>query len=162
MSQPILRIRDAGDAKGTTIANILPARIYHDGPVDPIDSFWTPTEGEDGKRMAYLRGRKLEGKTVKLPAQCRGVVLQRRDDSKATAASNSTQEDNVIDLEAEEPGPETASMHVTAEFDDLVVWGHETTADAAGDPYVRSIEEWLQVSEKINSYATDDAEFDKK
>jgi ribonuclease H2 subunit C len=99
--------------------------------------------------MAYLRGRKLEGKTVKLPAQCRGVVLQRRDDPKATAASNSTQEDNVIDLEAEEQGPETASMHVTAEFDDLVVWGHETTADAAGDPYVRSIEEWLQVSEKV-------------
>lgn len=86
---------------------------------------------------------------MKLPAQCRGVVLQRRDDPKPNEVNVAKEEDNVIDLEAEEPGPDTASMHVTAEFDEMIVWGHETTADSAGDPYVRSIEEWLQVSEKV-------------
>ena len=46
MSQPILSIHDSRDNKSKAVANILPARIYHDGPVDPIESFWTPTQSE--------------------------------------------------------------------------------------------------------------------
>ncbi|KAK0388767.1 hypothetical protein NLU13_5010 [Sarocladium strictum] len=161
MSQPILSIHDDRDNKAKSIANILPARIDHDGPVDPIESFWTPTQGEDDSRTAYFRGRKLQGKTVKLPEQCRGVVLQRRDDPSDAKKPTETEE-NVIDLEAEEPGPDTGTMKVTAEFDEMVVWGHEAVADATGDPYVRSIEEWLQVSEKIHSYTANNAGSDNK
>ena len=106
---------------------------------------------EDNSRTAYFRGRKLQGRTVKLPEQCRGVVLQRRDDPSDSKASTTT-DDNVIDLEAEEPGPDTGTMRVTAEFDEMVVWGHEAMADADSDPYVRSIEEWLQVSDKVSAY----------
>ena len=46
MSQPILSIRDERDSKTKAVANVLPARIYHDGPVDPVESFWTPAEGD--------------------------------------------------------------------------------------------------------------------
>lgn len=48
-----------------------------------------------------------------------------------------------------EQGPELGTMRVTAGFDEIVVWGHEAVADAAGDPYVRGIEEWLQVADKV-------------
>lgn len=41
---------------------------------------------------------------------------------------------------------------MTAEFDEMVVWGAESMADAATDPYVRSMEEWLQVAESIHQY----------
>jgi ribonuclease H2 subunit C len=46
MAQPILRIHEPREGKGKTIANVLPARIHHDGPVDPVESFWTPIESE--------------------------------------------------------------------------------------------------------------------
>lgn len=44
---------------------------------------------------------------------------------------------------------EIGSMKVTAGFDEMVVWGHESLATAEADPYIRSIEEWLQVAEKV-------------
>jgi hypothetical protein len=40
-------------------------------------------------------------------------------------------------------------MQITAEFDEMVVWGHESVADASSDPYVRSMEEWLQVANQV-------------
>lgn len=40
-------------------------------------------------------------------------------------------------------------MQATGEFDEMVVWSHESMATAAADPYVRNIEEWLQTSEKV-------------
>lgn len=40
-------------------------------------------------------------------------------------------------------------MKVTAAFDEVVVWGHETVGNAASDPYVRSVEEWLSMANKV-------------
>lgn len=57
----------------------------------------------------------------------------------------------VIDLEAETP---TGCVRVQAEFDQMVVWGHEATADAAADPYLRGVEEWLAVAEQVCSVVT--------
>lgn len=44
---------------------------------------------------------------------------------------------------------ELGTMDVKAEFDEMVIWGHESSADAASDPYVRSIEEWLAAAELV-------------
>lgn len=33
----------------------------------------------------------------------------------------------------------------------MIVWGHEALADATGDPYIRSVEEWLQVADQVRS-----------
>lgn len=41
------------------------------------------------------------------------------------------------------------TMQTTGVFDEVVVWSHEAVADAVGDPYVRSIEEWLQTADKV-------------
>lgn len=56
--------------------------------------------------------------------------------------------------EAPEEGPELGTMQVKAGFHEVVVWGHESLADTATDPYVRSMEEWVQVAEKIHTYPT--------
>jgi hypothetical protein len=44
---------------------------------------------------------------------------------------------------------EVANLSSKAQFDDLIVWGHESTADSTTDPYLRSIEEWISYSEQV-------------
>lgn len=55
----------------------------------------------------------------------------------------------MIDDDEAEKEP-VGTMQVTAEFDEMVIWGHETIADAAGDPYIRSMEEWIQVAGQVS------------
>lgn len=105
-------------------------------------SIWL-TAWEDGTKLAYFRGRKLQGKVVKLPEQCRGVVVERAPEKDPKTATEEPVED--VDEEQEK----TESMQITAEFDEMVVWGHESIADASADPYVRSMEEWLQVADQV-------------
>lgn len=47
MSQPILSINPDGSEKtAKAVANLLPCRIHHDGPIGETESFWDPkTEG---------------------------------------------------------------------------------------------------------------------
>ncbi len=128
-------------AKAT--AHLLPCRIHHDGSVEPAESFWDPKKGENDTTTAYFRGRKLHGKTVKLPEGYRGVAAVT---SSAEEQPRRPEEDEVIDLDAQMP---QGTLEVQAEFDDLIVWGHEATADAAADPYVRGLEEWLALAAKV-------------
>ncbi|KAF5636642.1 ribonuclease H2 subunit C [Fusarium sp. NRRL 52700] len=148
MSQPILSLTP-NETKSKAVANLLPCRIHHDGSIDQASTFWTPTTTNEGTRLAYFRGRKLEGKVVKIPEQCRGVVVEQAPERDR----KSTNEDVVEDLDADQEPEQIGSMKITAEFDEMVVWGHETVADASTDPYVRSIEEWLQMADRIHSYS---------
>jgi ribonuclease H2 subunit C len=42
------------------------------------------------------------------------------------------------------------TMRTVGEFDEVTVWGHEALSNAVDDPYVRSIEEWIAVSDKVS------------
>ncbi|KAH7022420.1 ribonuclease H2 non-catalytic subunit-domain-containing protein [Ilyonectria destructans] len=149
MSQPMLSLK-ASDETPKAVANILPCRIHHNGPVDPVSAYWKPTVADDGTKIAYFRGRKLQGKTIKLPTQCRGVVVERKNDEAPPAEA-------VVDVEDGDDTPErVGSMQVTAEFDEMVVWEHENMNDSTGDPYIRGMEEWLQVADQIHSFAQED------
>lgn len=107
----------------------------------------------DGTKIAYFRGRKLQGKTIKLPTQCRGVVVERKNDEAPPAEA-------VVDVENRDDPPErVGSMQVTAEFDEMVVWEHENMNDSTGDPYIRGMEEWLQVAEQVRSSLLEYAAF---
>ncbi|EEU38928.1 uncharacterized protein NECHADRAFT_43895 [Fusarium vanettenii 77-13-4] len=150
MSQPILSIK-SDDNKSKAIANLLPCRIHHDGPIPDVSNYWSPTTAE-----AYFRGRKLHGKTVKLPEQCRGVLVERRQEKEQQPAVEEPVV--VIDDDEAEKGP-AGTMQVTAEFDEMVIWGHETLVDAAEDPYIRSMEEWLQVAGQVSSFPPRHASF---
>ncbi|KAK1775715.1 ribonuclease H2, subunit C [Copromyces sp. CBS 386.78] len=74
-------------------------------------------------------------------------------------------EPEVMDLEAAESEngqgsePEVGGqmqmqmqMQIQAEFEEFVVWGHESLADAAGDAYVRGVEEWIGFAERVHSF----------
>ncbi|KAK5998119.1 DNA replication licensing factor mcm6 [Cladobotryum mycophilum] len=151
MSQPILEIkRDQVSSKETT-ANLLPCRVHHTGPIDPVTAYWTPEIGDDEIKTAYFRGRKLKGKTITLPDQCRGVVLKR------SGESPGSEQEEVEEEDGDEAGaPKVGEMQVMAEFDKMVVWSHENVTDSATDPYLRSVDEWLQVASQIHSYETPD------
>ncbi|TQS32133.1 hypothetical protein Golomagni_07559 [Golovinomyces magnicellulatus] len=139
-SQPMLALKESNDKPKVT-ANLLPCRVQHDGPIDPIESFWTPVQAE-----AYFRGRKLQGKTVPLPSTYRGVVMERKADElrKEMQSGEGTQDDDdMVPLES------VGMMQATEEFDEMIVWSHEALATAAGDPYVRSVEEWLQMADQV-------------
>ena len=43
-------------------------------------------------------------------------------------------------------------MEIQAEFDEVIVWGHESLAEASEDAYVRGVEEWIALSERVHSY----------
>lgn len=54
----------------------------------------------------------------------------------------------VVDLEAEDELP-LGALEAQAEFDEMVIWGHESMAEAASDPYARGVEEWMQLSAQV-------------
>ncbi|RFU73986.1 ribonuclease h2 subunit c [Trichoderma arundinaceum] len=146
MSQPsMLEIRKDEATASEGVVNLLPCRVHHTGPIEPASAYWNPTAGEEETRTAYLRGRKLQGKTALLPTNYRGVVLQRKDDEQSTVE----QPDVIVIGEDGEEGsaPPLGTMHTVTEFDKMVVWSHDTVADASSDPYLRGVEEWLQVAD---------------
>ncbi|OAA68326.1 ribonuclease h2, subunit c [Niveomyces insectorum RCEF 264] len=157
MAQPMLQIT-ADKASGPPAQakpHLLPCRIHHSGPVGPTEAFWEPKATEDGKTTAYFRGRKLHGHAVKVPNGYRGVVGARRE-SPREQARRSNQPEEVIDVDAgsdeqaaQQQQLDTGELVVLAEFGELVVWGHQNTADATTDPYVRGINEWMALAEEV-------------
>jgi ribonuclease H2 subunit C len=99
----------------------------------------------DSSKLAYFRGRKLQGKAVPLPDNYRGVVMERAADElkKEVQTPNDLEDDELVALE------NVGTMQRTAEFDEMMIWSHEAIATSASDPYVRSIEEWLQTADKV-------------
>lgn len=61
------------------------------------------------------------------------------------------QEDNAKKFEeAEEDQVETGVMNTRAEFDRVILWGHESVADASSDPYARGLEELVHVADRAS------------
>ncbi|KAK4140842.1 ribonuclease H2 non-catalytic subunit-domain-containing protein [Dichotomopilus funicola] len=155
MSQLMLTLKSAPLSGETPKAtpHLLPCRIHHDGPAEPARAFWDPKPSEDGSsQTAYFRGRKLHGTTVNLPPDYRGIVAVT-----SAAAAPKDGEPEVIDLEAPDSdniGLPQGTLQTQAEFDEMVVWGHETAVDAAGDAYLRGVGEWLELAGKIHAYPT--------
>ena len=47
--------------------NVLPCKVAYNGPVNTEERYWNPKSEADGTQTTYFRGRKLQGKTAKLP-----------------------------------------------------------------------------------------------
>ncbi|PHH78144.1 hypothetical protein CDD80_7318 [Ophiocordyceps camponoti-rufipedis] len=177
MSTPgesMLAIADKSD-KRKAVPNLLPCRIRHTGPIDSISGYWAPSSPKQGMghdsftmqqafsdlvypadepRVAYFRGRKLHGRAVAVPDRYEGVVVRREAGERKRKHSQLCREDEddgavAADTETE-TATATATLQVTARFDEVLVWAHEATMDST-DEYVRGVEEWLQVANKIHS-----------
>ncbi|KAF3014772.1 hypothetical protein E8E14_010736 [Neopestalotiopsis sp. 37M] len=149
MPQPILTVSSATSQSKKAQVNLLPCRVHHDGSINSIETYWNPTENGDNLKTAYIRGRKLHGKTVQLPAGYYGSVVEKGE----TKREQPEPSDAMDEVEELADPIEIAPLNSKADFDDLVIWGHESTADSATDPYLRSMEEWVSFSEKLHSYS---------
>ncbi|KAL9585751.1 MAG: hypothetical protein Q9212_001333 [Teloschistes hypoglaucus] len=135
--------------------NLLPCKIHHDGPVNASSRYWDPQNNKDGNPEVYFRGRKLEGRGVKLPEGYRGVIVN--DTVKPVGSmehkpdlgrlSRRNQEDG--DEDAEEEGEDVGAMEEVGEFEEVVVWGHERTV-GSDDEVVKGVEEWISLAETIH------------
>ncbi|KAI1291172.1 ribonuclease H2, subunit C [Xylaria venustula] len=158
MPPPLFTVESEASKKKKAQVNLLPCRIHHDGDVNPSNTFWNPTEAQesDGLQTAYFRGRKFHGKALKLPEGYHGVVVEKTDAKPQTLSAE--QEPTEEDVEvSEHPGDqlEIGEMRGKAAFDELMIWGHESTSDSTADPYVRGMEEWIAFAEEIHSTASE-------
>lgn len=181
MSPPILTLGSPSNPpkpppKAT--AHLLPCRVHHNGSIEPIQPFWrpekqpgtppssspspnpTPTTNPpsppDGSSTSYFRGRKLHGTPLALPPGYRGVVAASILPPSKDEDSLPEPEQEVIDLEDPNRGkPAQGKLDVHAEFDEVLVWGHEVAAgtDGADGGYVRGMEEWISLAGAIHGYA---------
>lgn len=46
MPQPQFRITSQETDQHKVAVNLLPCAVHHDGPVDPIQAYWRPTEND--------------------------------------------------------------------------------------------------------------------
>ncbi|KAI1815364.1 ribonuclease H2, subunit C [Poronia punctata] len=143
MPPPLFTVETETCEQTKATVNLLPCRIHHDGDVTPAETFWNPTKTPDGTQTAYMRGRKLQGKTVKLPEGYHGTIVEKTEPKPDSNNSSIDEEE-----------PQVGAMRGKATFDELVIWGHESTADAGADPHVRGIEEWIAFAEDIHSVGT--------
>ncbi|KAI0184536.1 ribonuclease H1/H2 small subunit [Xylaria flabelliformis] len=144
MPAPLYTVEAVASEQKRATVNLLPCRIHHDGDVNPSDQFWNPTKSE-----AYLRGRKLHGTAVKLPEGYHGVVVEKTDAKPETGTRPESADEDVEVIENPEDQLEVGAMKGKAAFDELMIWGHESTSDSSMDPYVRGMEEWIAFAEEV-------------
>lgn len=101
----------------------------------------------DGKMVSYFRGRKLLGRIVKVPKGCKGVILSSSDrklpKEVQTSDDHNPDEDERVD--------DVGILEEQANFDEVIIWGHEALPDKLTDPYVRGMEEWIALAEQVGS-----------
>ncbi|GAW14480.1 hypothetical protein ANO14919_038830 [Xylariales sp. No.14919] len=168
MPLPLFTVESEASNQEKAKVNLLPCRIHHDGDVTPSNTFWNPsdTQGEepssdkvrsgrligydpDGLQTAYFRGRKLHGKSMKLPEGYHGVVVEKTDAKPQTPTQQEPSDEDVEIIENPDDQLEVGVMRGKATFDEFTIWGHESTNDSSEDAYVRGMEEWIAFSEEV-------------
>ncbi|KAI9798034.1 MAG: hypothetical protein M1835_005037 [Candelina submexicana] len=157
----MLTVKSKQRASITCIPNVLPCRIDHNGPVNASERYWAPTKDCNGRETSYFRGRKLQGRSVKIPEGYRGTVVgttehQLSDNGNMDRVSDVTSKDVRLsedDKEGDEmEAQDTKVLEENASFDEIVVWGHEAVPETESDPYIRGLDEWIAFAETMHSY----------
>ncbi|RYP74882.1 hypothetical protein DL771_002803 [Monosporascus sp. 5C6A] len=92
---------------------------------------------------------------MKPPEGYHGLIVEKGQPKPQERSREEMAED--IELREEQDEPiEVGAMRGKYTFDEVIVWGHEATADSGADPYVRSIEEWISFAEQIHAYSTEE------
>lgn len=114
---------------------------------------------KDGSKNAYFRGRKLKGKSVKIPDGYSGAVLLTTDktigSTQITAPPPPPGYDVENDAEDEEMETDNAkTLEQVATFDEITLWGHDAAPSNTEDGYAKAIEEWVAFADtvRMNSF----------
>jgi ribonuclease H2 subunit C len=143
----MLSIQSAKSQKCTP--NLLPARINHNGPINDVQRYWTPSTDDKGTKHAYFRGRHLHGTTLPLPSNYTGAVLHMTDKlAPQTRTDNGKTEEDDDDIE--EAPEEVKIAEQVGEFDEVVIWGHGGEVEAGQDMFVRGMQEWVGFAEAMH------------
>jgi ribonuclease H2 subunit C len=147
-----------------TTPNLLPTRIHHNGPINSVSRYWTPSTDGKGTQHVHFRGRHLHGTPIALPENYTGAVLHVTDEmapqpAKPTSHQQShTEEDGD---EEEEEGEEVVEVKIAKQigtFDEIVIWEHGGTVDGERDGFVRGLGEWVEWAGKMHCEDEDDDE----
>ncbi|KAL2356805.1 putative ribonuclease H2 subunit C [Cryomyces antarcticus] len=128
--------------------NVLPCRIDHNGPVSASTRYWAPETDDKGRSVAYFRGRKLLGRSVKVPDGYRGAVLTKTEKTlqpNGRGPARDTSEDA-----DEEEVEEVLLMEENASFEEIVVWDHGAMPAETEDPYSKGVQEWIALAEAMH------------
>lgn len=127
--------------------NLVPCRVHHDGPADASGRYWDPEAGWDGTAAAYFRGRKLNGRRLKAPEGYKGVVIKgaKVEPGRKPMKRMAT----VYDEDEDACEYELRSSEQVGEFDNMMIWGHETMAEA-DDVFLKGVSEWIRLAKLIH------------
>ncbi|KAF2103385.1 ribonuclease H1 small subunit [Rhizodiscina lignyota] len=139
-------------------AHALPCRLHHSGHIDTRNR-WKPESQVDGTSTVYFRGRKLRGRTIKLPEGYEGHILKTTETrlpqneplpqippEDANGDDDEGEEDTLVDVKVVED---------IGTFEHITVWGHDAVPGEEEDPYARGIKEWIGLAEAIHGSPTE-------
>ena len=115
---------------------------------------------DSGHLEVYFRGRKLKGKQIPVPKGYRGAVVREGlgqagavvQEEKAAINGYKNMDmdmDRDVNMENEGLEAETKVLDEIAEFDEVVVWGHEQIVDS-NDGFIKGIAEWIPFAEAVS------------
>ncbi|KAI6881130.1 hypothetical protein KC360_g9215 [Hortaea werneckii] len=153
--------------------NILPCAIHHSGPIKVSKRYWSPTittpahdDGTAKLQTAHFRGRKLQGRRIRLPEGYIGRILQKTEEEEEVdqhstrpqreGPESTVRSENADD--ADEDGNLSRSaapvkmLETKGTFDSLTIWGHDhAPLDGEEDEFARGIGEWIGFAEAIHT-----------
>ncbi|KAI7641008.1 hypothetical protein KC322_g20450, partial [Hortaea werneckii] len=131
--------------------NILPCAIHHSGPIKVSKRYWSPTTtttAHDNStttfQTAHFRGRKLQGRKIRLPEGYIGKILQKTDNEEEVRQPQGHEAAAKTLTEGEEAGEDGNMMsdsgattpvrilETKGTFDSLTIWGHDHAAGGEG------------------------------
>ena len=131
----------------TSIINVLPCRIQHNGPAKVTKRHWCPAQEIDGSKTSYFRGRKLEGKTIRLPEGYTGIIAKSTDRTLPKQFVPVQTDDS--DVEEEQEQEPVKILETSSIFEDVTVWDHDQMPTNE-DPIVKGMVEWIAFAQAIH------------
>ena len=103
-----------------------------------------------GRLEAYFRGRRLRGREVKVPNGYKGIVV--KESAKPQHGNGAPERLAVNDSDLEESRQMfgTSILHEVADFEDVVIWGHETCIEPE-DVFVKALDEWVTFATSVSN-----------
>lgn len=69
---------------------------------------------------------------------------------KTTLAPETIEEDEEVEVE-----PDVKVMEEQSQFNEIMIWGHESLPEDTADPYMKGIEEWISFAEQVCEVSRD-------